>query len=231
MDAPTGTLPQVCTHRPDTTWPSCRCDVHVAEVYRLRKLLRSGAYVPPLGVVEAGMESLRVMRGRGWSPVAIATATGIPDPTMHKICAGLDAGRDVRVSVITARRLASPGVPTGGCVGAVGTMRRVRALARVGWDNEAIAVGAGLSLSTVRAFGQGARVQVSAVSADAVQGFFDRRGGGVGPSWRAVARGVAAGWPRPVDWVGIDMDDPVVVCPGFPQCDAPVAGGVRGSGV
>lgn len=95
-------------------------------------------------------------------------------------------------------------------VPALGSQRRVRALARMGWDHQAVGDGIGLSRRSVsEIFGQAV---ISRRKADRIARFYREHAWETGPS--RVARGIAErrGWPGPMDWANPDDPDEVPAC-------------------
>lgn len=96
-------------------------------------------------------------------------------------------------------------------VPALGTQRRLRALARIGWSHTAIGDRLGWSRTAVgKLLSQGT---VNRETALAVAGFYREHAWETGPSAHAARIAAKAGWPGPMDWD--DPDDPGEV----PACE------------
>lgn len=112
---------------------------------------------------------------------------------------------------------------TGGpmCVDSTGTVRRIRALMRLGWTAAAIAeAGAVSSARAVQLLPR--RTKVLRETADGVAAAYDRLSMRVGPSGTTRRRAERAGWPPPLAWADESIDDPAAV----PHADDEAAGEV-----
>mgnify|MGYP000958089844 CR=1 FL=1 len=101
----------------------------------------------------------------------------------------------------------------GGLVDAVGTRRRLRALAVAGWCSEDVAAWAGLDASTLARVREGHSPSVRASTRAAVAVVYAAlcawapQEGRRRPE-RAVGADTARGWVGPARWAGVDVDDP-----------------------
>ena len=137
-------------------------------------------------------------RGRSWH--ALARLAGV-DPAVVKAIA---TSRRQRVRHTTARNIMAVALPPT----AVGTVRRVRALRRIGYTLDGVAAAAGIAESHLRRV-----LRAGAVServAMAVAAAYERLSGTPGPSRRAARVAELAGYPAPLDWEAVDIDDPAV---------------------
>ena len=139
----------------------------------------------------------------GWSRARIAERAGVDRRTVH----GLLKAERPSLRHRTAQRLLAlhPG-RTDPKVPAVGSMRRLRALARLGWPLTASAAGAGISHPYARDIAAGRVRRVSRPVADAIAAMFDARSMRPGPMPRVATRAKANGWAPPMAWD--DIDDP-----------------------
>lgn len=88
---------------------------------------------------------------------------------------------------------------------ATGTIRRIRALRRIGWTLEHIATDSGVG--TFQAVDRIAnRRVVTTATRDRIAATFDRLCMTPGPSAKAKAHAIRQGWPPPLAWD--DIDDP-----------------------
>jgi plasmid maintenance system antidote protein VapI len=93
-------------------------------------------------------------------------------------------------------------------VDAAGTVRRMRALAAIGWSPTALAPHLNTTPVRVQGIRGGYRPTVTRETADRVAAVYNQLSGTPGPS--ASTRGWATryGWPPPLLWDGLDIDDP-----------------------
>lgn len=207
-----------CRRRPNSRWTKCRCPDCAHDQYRLDKQRRTqgGVWrIPP----EDGWAAFCALLDAGWSTAAIGSACGIDPKLLDDAARKRDTGGWRRFGHNICLALLNPGTPTAGHVPALGSMRRLRALARVGWTTKAVAEAAGVSATALRDVRAGRQAQVQAVNAEAVTGAYERLSGRCGPSSRAVFRADREGWPQPYRWDGLDMDDPAVTPLGYGRCD------------
>lgn len=103
-----------------------------------------------------------------------------------------------------------------GLVDAVGTRRRLRALAVAGWCSEDVAAWAGLDASTLARVREGHTSTVRASTRAAVAVVYAAlcawapQEGRRRPE-RAVGADMARGWVGPARWAGVDVDDPAAL--------------------
>jgi len=102
-------------------------------------------------------------------------------------------------------------------VPAIGTQRRLRALARIGWTTSAIADRAGMSPARVGAWQSGRHRQISRASAARIAEVYEKLSGTPGPSRRVREYAARHGWVAPLMWEDLDIDNPEVQ----PHRDAP----------
>ncbi|MBO0875366.1 MAG: hypothetical protein J2P19_18445, partial [Pseudonocardia sp.] len=104
-----------------------------------------------------------------------------------------------------------------GRVDATGTVRRLRALAAMGWPPQAIGAEIGVTGDQVVLWRKGRHRKILASSAARVTAAYDRLSMTPGPSnWsRSYARN--RGWPPPLDWEVVDIDDPSAKPPPAPD--------------
>ena len=92
----------------------------------------------------------------------------------------------------------------------VGTVRRLRALSRVGWTHSAIGREIGMARNAVTRLAGGAHGLVFTSTAAAVAQLYERGWNGPPqPSQRAISHALRQGWTaRPIDWDDDTIDDP-----------------------
>lgn len=88
----------------------------------------------------------------------------------------------------------------------VGTARRLRALAAIGWPEQEIAARLGCDRTWVSQARRESRPRVFASTARSVAGIYDELHMTPGPSTRTRTRALKAGWPPPLAYE--DIDDP-----------------------
>ena len=186
-------------------WPVCRtpgCGRRAIAQRRCKSCYyrhRRYGTIQPL-LVDVALVRQRVVehmeRGRSWH--ALARLAGV-DPAVVKAVATLQRRRvrPATAQKIMAVALAPP---------AVGTVRRVRALRRIGYTLDGLAAATGFAESHLRRV-----LRVGAVServATAVAEAYERLSGVPGPSRQAARRAELAGCRGPLDWEEVDIDDP-----------------------
>lgn len=154
---------------------------------------------------DAATAHIATLRGLGWTHGQIATAAGVHRNTVRY----LHDGRHGRVRPETEAAILSVhpapigarSMPT-----SIGLRRRVRALARLGWPAEQVAVRAGTtggSLSTLMLANRAPSFRYAARIAEVYLELADT----AGPSSRAAATARTRGWPPPAAWDD-NIDDP-----------------------
>lgn len=151
---------------------------------------------------------LRALIADGWTQNGIEIATGIP---RHTIC-GLASGTHTEVFRETADIILAfrPGENTecpGHWMDTTGTIRRVRALAAIGYPTYTVADAVGIGHATMRHLVAGNREKVAKSTARKIAELYPRWIAKPGPS--ATTRGIAKsrGWHGPLAWGG-NIDDP-----------------------
>jgi hypothetical protein len=151
--------------------------------------------------VAAHVETLLEAR---WTKNQIADASGVSRKTIWNVL----YGERPTVQVATARALLAlqPKRRTGGMVPALGAMRRLHALAAMGWPVEWSAEKVGISYTAARDITSGRTKSVQEAHSEAIDLLYRKHAMRPGPS--AMARAVARGkrWPTAAAWD--DIDDP-----------------------
>ena len=208
-----------CIRRWFTTWSTCTCSRCVPDARRRRKLLEAGLVRRTPS--DQAWVVFDEMRCRGWSPTAIASATGVPARCVHSIFTELRAGHRRVFGPTIAQLIVSHGQPTRGLISAVGSTRRVRALARLGWTNTAIAEAAGLALMTVSVVRSGNHPTTSPRTASGVDKAYRLLSGTPGPSTATRDAAERAGWAPPLAWDDDTIDDPEATPEGVREATRP----------
>lgn len=185
----------ICTRRGCTQPAHARglCRVHYERARGMRLIDTSMRDAAPT------VNRIALHLARGGTIHHLAHQSGVDDLTVRAI----HAGRVKTVRQATADAIAAAPLPPT----AVGTVRRVQAMARLGWSRRAFAHAAGISEGTLSAAICRGRIhpRLAAAVADA----YERLSGTVGPSSKSVARRAARDrWAPPIAWEDVDIDDP-----------------------
>jgi hypothetical protein len=192
---------QECTRRWFTTWGSCPCPDCTVEWARRRKHHEAGI-AHRVSSAEA-WAVLERMIDQGWSNSAIATACGIPERSAYDLTRGHRQGHRRRIGPGIAHRIVNHGQPAAGYVSAIGSTRRLRALACLGWRLGDIADTTGVSPSTLSLIQRGKGAVILATHAAAIVDGYTRLQHEKGPSEVTSARAYRNKWAPPAAW-----DDP-----------------------
>jgi DNA-binding phage protein len=201
----------------------CRCAACSAAGNAYRKRQRAGVTSKvPTSVVCAHLDLLATA---GMSALDIAADAGVSRTTITRILTGETSSvwrRTARVLLAVQPR---PGAY--GTVSAVGTARRMQALAALGWSSRAIAIATGIPDSNVRRIRRHAIPTVSATTAAAVRSLYDHASmrPPTCPDLRLLNLARRNGWAPPLAWDddlgphGIDNPDATPCLPGDSQTD------------
>lgn len=178
------------------------------------RLKAYGRYESPLVDSAPTITKIETLRTDGWTHREIATAAGMKYAEQVQTLLARrvrKVHRDTEAAVLGIR--SKPPKPQNGLVDPTGTRRRLRALARMGWSWLALAEasGHGWDNQFISRAATGDKA-VMAKTADAVRELYERLADepprpGRGAT-RARNRAIADGWLAPIEWTGIDMDDP-----------------------
>lgn len=187
---------------------TCRCtkctntNRRRQQVYKLRKLEGE----PIWGDIDEVRRRLLQLRGEGHSWAAIANALGYTNQYRLRLMFQQD-----RVTATVARRILtvnmhriSPDI----LIPALGTTRRLRALARAGYPTNLIADIIGFDVATLQRVTRGDQLRVRRWVADAVRTYYDQNSTHPGPSPETTVRAKQLGWHPPLAWDDDDFDDP-----------------------
>lgn len=166
---------------------------------RLRRALGIPGYAPTLPVAT----HIHRLQQAGWSRPEIAAASGVGRRTLFGITA--NERRHVLRSTATAILALKP-ADAPRWLPALGTARRMQALAAIGWTVAQTGRDAGLTPSWCRELVTGRRPRVTRETAAAVDAVFRARCMTPGPSRHARSCAARNGWPPPLAWD--DIDDP-----------------------
>jgi hypothetical protein len=116
---------------------------------------------------------------------------------------------DAREASRLRRKRAREGRSVPGCVNHLGTMRRLQALAALGWPLDALAAELDMSpghVKDLRCHGRGDVVYRT--TAARVAAVYERLSGTPGSSERVRRYAARQDWPSPMAWDEVDIDDP-----------------------
>lgn len=120
-----------CRGRTLSVWSKCRCPRHRAQLAKMTKIREAGLFtrIP----AEDGLAALDQMIARGYSGLAVASATGVrPDTARHWV-KRRRLGHHVELGAQACWRLTHPQRPTEGHEETLIARRKLQALARLGW--------------------------------------------------------------------------------------------------
>lgn len=191
--------------------PPCDCEPCIAarrrygtRRHKLAALGRPG-YVPATRAVRH-VQAL-IYAGVTW--VEIVAGTGVSHGTLARL--RRNDATDTTIQAATEAKILAFPLPAAKRPGearmnGVGVRRRLQALAREGWTCADIAGQSTLSEENLRRLMRASRVTVA--THDCVVALYARLENTPGPSVEAGRRAERKGWPRPVDWYGLNIDDP-----------------------
>jgi plasmid maintenance system antidote protein VapI len=165
-------------------------------------------------VVARHVESLRAA---GMSLNQIARESGVHARTLQRLGRHASMTGAVAQAILAVRPVAAP--VCAGQVPAVGAMRRVQALAALGWSCAAQGRASGIHPATVWDIAAGNRQRITEDTFDKVCALFERWSATPGASRTTVAAARRRGWLPPLAWG--DIDDPAEV-PDLGESDADI---------
>lgn len=200
--------------RPDSGVPKCTCDPCVAARRRYQNRRQAMHDLGHSGLVPSARAAwhTRALAEAGMTWSEITAAAGVSRGVLQKLLA--PTGHEITILTATQQRLLAVPLPAGGAGGerrvdGVGTRRRLRALARLGWTCEALAPRLGVSAERVAQWR--CAVRVTAATRVRVRALYEVLENSVGPSSRLAALAARSGWWAPAVWDGLDVDDPAAV--------------------
>lgn len=156
------------------------------------------------------------LHNNGWTTAQISRASGLGEGTIRAVASQLHP----EVSNTTARAILSlpPGPPPtdSPTVDATGTMRRLQALAAIGYSSPRLAELLGTHRSVIGRISRNEQPTVHAATAEAVARAYRRLSRVPGGNVRARNDARRRGWHSPAAWDGAAIDDPRAV----PEADA-----------
>lgn len=158
-------------------------------------------------------DHINTLHAHGLPLASIARDAGLNEHSVYRIHAGLHDSVRVRAAVALMAVTHHPNERQA-VVLAIGALRRLRALHSLGWSWRAIAHHLPLSEYRVCQLVTRQQVTVTWQHWAAIRDAYEKLSGTAGPSVRARNAADRRGWPTPLDWEGVDIDDPrVTVAP------------------
>jgi hypothetical protein len=153
-----------------------------------------------------------VMAARGMSVKEIALAAGLNVDSMYGMTGERKRGHQralhpLHRSALIRAEEQTRDVQPGRCL-IVGTTRRARALACMGWSTEAVAAASGLTLPQVQYVKTGPYATIGRDTANAIAAAYERLSHLDGGQRQTQGRARAAGWHPPIAWDDDTIDDP-----------------------
>lgn len=191
-----------------------------------RKQLAYGRWDPDRRDPTPSREHLAALRAAGMGFRRVSALTGLSRPTLQCIA------RVQFVTTNTERRILAVPIPAaqfdtvlapGTQICAVGSARRLRSLARMGWSATVVGAALGVTHARVTALTSGRQSKVTAARAHAIADVFDRWHMTTGPSRKAARIAELKGWPFPLAWDEDTIDDPAAEPAGVRRGDAPTS--------
>lgn len=199
-----GTTSRYQGSRRNDNWAPCRCELcrgawrRTAKKHELRRLRGIPSYAEPERVL-AHIQRLLVAN---WTLVAIAREAQVGRRTLWNWMNGVHGGMQHAVALRVLALRPVPQIPQ--LVPAVGTVRRLQALAAMGWSLTWSGREAGISETYARALAAGRRSRVSVELAGRVDAVYRRHCMKPGPSKCAKTSALGNGWVTAVAWDDID---------------------------
>jgi hypothetical protein len=117
---------------------------------------------------------------------------------------------DAREAYRIYRKRAREGRHQPALVSSVGTQRRLRALAAIGWDINTLARRGGYEPIAIRNWRAARCPRIKATQAARIAALYEQLSGTQGPSSRSCGHARREGWAPPLLWDELDIDDPAV---------------------
>lgn len=195
-----------CVRRARSVWPTCPCDTCRTQRARTAKLNRAGRYHRPSA--DQAWAVIDRLLAQDWTASAIASGAGLPDRTIQgAIYERATTGHAKRFGRGVTLAVINHGQPARGSIGATGTMRRLQALAAIGWTLQDVADRTALPFSTLASIRSGVTTAVRVHIAQAIGAVYDQLCMTPGPSARSRAHAVKVGWVSALAWDDIDTDE------------------------
>ncbi|HUX72259.1 MAG TPA: hypothetical protein VMV41_17240 [Cellulomonadaceae bacterium] len=169
---------------------------------------------------EGGMSARSIAAAAG---VSLATVSALAWPDRHGSARTRGVQRHTHDAILAVR--GPHQAPPNGLVPIIGTVRRLQALARMGWTVRAIAATANMPHQSIAGL-DGAR-RIRKATADAITRVYNELSMRPGPSDITRRRAAAAGYAPPLAWDDDTVDDPNAEPEGAGYTPGPVIDRIR----
>ncbi|GAA2035315.1 hypothetical protein GCM10009839_40000 [Catenulispora yoronensis] len=203
------TLTRIAGHRRKCGCGGCRArQARYLKQRELAVLRGTWQYPVPVEGVAARLEELLQA---GWTVAQVAAAARLSTECVRRLAGGPAVSRPATVRAATARALAAlgprsrlaPTVPDGMLINPVGSMRRLQALAAIGWPQAELGRRLGLATTPMST-----DPSITAGRARAIVDLYRQLWDVPGPSHLAAARARGRGAVPPTAWDDDTIDDP-----------------------
>jgi hypothetical protein len=201
---------QPCIRRNGSIWTRCRCPRCTPDQQRARKAYEAGHI--PTGTAanthrDHAWHIIARMIDDGWTNNAIADACDISIRTANELRHAHHSGDRRNISHSLYRRIINHRQPSGDSyLPATGTIRRLQALARLGWSGDHLHTHTGIPRMTLSDLTNGKWQRIRIHLADTIDAAYREHEHTPGPSTQARTRAGKKGWAPPAAWD--DIDDP-----------------------
>jgi transcriptional regulator with XRE-family HTH domain len=184
---------------------STRTRIDTYNTKRRRIAIQQGTW-RPWADREQVLAHLQRLLDAGMTKELIAQAAGLPRGTIRML------PERARIETATAHAVLAvqPGATARDAVTrvpALGTIRRIHALSRIGWPQNLIAQRAGVAYVTVTQIAGGKHNRVAASTAEKIRRAYDELSGTPGPDKHVMSKAIRKNWAPPAAWDD-NIDDP-----------------------
>ncbi|MCV7208338.1 hypothetical protein [Mycolicibacterium canariasense] len=155
---------------------------------------------------------LATLRAAGLGHRRLSKLTGLSRPTLQQIPRVTRVSRKTRDAIlavpIPVTALFHPVFAPGTQISAIGSQRRLRALAAIGWDSETVGALLGGSRHRVTTITSGRQTKVTVARARTIAELFNQLHMKPGPSAKARRLAELKGWDVPFAWDEDTIDNP-----------------------
>ena len=195
--------------------PDCQRLTRIYE-RRRRAAINAGTWLP--AVPQAGVQAhIDMLRAGGMSPTDIARQARLSLRTVQGVKQRIYVQGPTAAAILAVQPTA-PGPPLG-MVSAIGSRRRVQALAAMGWSLTEQAHRSGMCLQQVWQLAQTPKGVVTVSTDRKFRDLFEQLSATPGPSKRSRTAAAKNGWVPPLAWNDIDDPDEVPDVCGDPDPD------------
>ncbi len=176
-----------------------------------RRQIAYGRWQPDRIDPTPAREHLAALRGAGMGLRRIEKLSGLSRPTLQHLSRAGFVSRNTQdrlLSVPIPGTVFDPVLAAGTQISGIGSMRRLRALTRMGWSAQVIADRIGVHRHQVTSWTSGRTQKITAAHAATVAELFDRIQMTAGPSRKAARWAELRGWAPPMAWDEDTIDDP-----------------------